>query len=113
MLSPTSDERNLVIRLVRLGLSNQIVANTIDISVAQLKRTYPTELLEATHASANVASALYDAAMAGSVPAMKLWLECRSGWIAKNEGQEVATLAQPLMLKLADVPPPPESETKH
>ena len=97
---------------MRTGIADKHIATAMDMTPAQLRRTFPTELQASTEANAAVADALYEAATNGSVPAMKLWLESRAGWVNKANEQSVASLAQPLMIRLAD-DPTPDTTTTH
>jgi len=104
---PTSDQREVVTRAVKAGLDDATIAALLDITKPQLLACYPRELRSGSERIMAVVDALYQRAVAGNVPAIKLYLECRAGWIPKEKEQEIASKATPLVLKLWS----PDSET--
>jgi len=99
---PTQDQRDLVIRAVKAGLDDGVIADLIGVSTTTLRKAFPTELLSGHERVMEVVDSLFQRAVDGHVPAAKLFLECRAGWIPKEKEQEVASKAVPLVIKMYD-----------
>ena len=97
---PTPEQRDIVTRAVKAGLDNKTIAGLIDITATQLQNCYPRELQSSSGHVMDVVDALYERAVQGNVPAIKLYLECRAGWIPKEKEQEIASKAAPLVIKM-------------
>ena len=109
---PSQEYREIVERAVKAGLDNKVIAELIGISQKQLANCYPLELESGGQRIMEVVDALYQRAVDGNVPAIKFYLECRAGWIAKEKEQEIASKANPLEIKFYTPPPaPPEPLT--
>lgn len=100
-LTPTVEQREIVIRAVKAGMDDKIIANLLGIKRDELRSAFPTELASSHDTVMTVVDALYQRAIDGNVPAIKFYLECRAGWIAKEKEQEIGTLAAPLIIKYA------------
>lgn len=78
---PQSNDRETVSKLAAVGIPQKDIATVLGIDAKTLRKHYRNELDKAmTEANAAVAGKLYNAAMAGSVPAMIFWCKTRMGW---------------------------------
>jgi hypothetical protein len=75
-LKPTSDQRTLVKQLAAMGASQEHIAHYIGVrSVKTLRKYFRSELdFGAMDADINVRIATYKSAIAGSIPAQRIWL---------------------------------------
>ena len=110
--TPTQQQRDIVTRAIKAGLDSKTIASLLDITVPALTRAYPRELLSGSERIMEVVDALYQRATEGNVPAIKLFLECRAGWIPKEKEAEIASLAEPLIIRYHRADPPPDPAPK-
>jgi len=97
---PTPEQRDIVERAIKAGLDDKTIAGLLGITVNQLRSCYPHEMQSGSERIMAVVDALYERALEGNVPAIKLYLECRAGWIPKEKEQEIASKRAPLVLKM-------------
>jgi len=97
---PTPEQREIVERAVKAGLDDKTIATLLEITPSVLRSCYPREMQSGSGQIMAVVDALYERALEGNVPAIKLYLECRAGWIPKEKEQEIASKAAPLVIKM-------------
>lgn len=85
---PTDETRAFAEKMGGLGLPHAQIARLMDLSEETLRKHYAADLERgASSATANVAGALYRAAMEGNTTAQIFWLKVRAKW---RERQDIA-----------------------
>jgi hypothetical protein len=81
-LNPTDDQRRLVKLLAARGIQHEEIALMVNIRSPKTLRKFFREELDrgTTEAKANILGVLYKEAMAGNIPAIKLWMQFNMGW---------------------------------
>jgi len=89
---PTAESIARVEKYAGLGLPHEQIALLLDIDAKTLRKHYATHLAKGSaQATADVAGALYRAAMEGNTTAQIFWMKARASW---RERQDIAvTLA--------------------
>lgn len=98
--APTAETRKLVETLAAYGTPQGEICTVIGIKFTTLRKYYALELDKAaTHANANVAGALYKAAMSGNVTAQIFWLKTRARWKQEPDFDPAAPPREPVLGK--------------
>ena len=85
---PTAESRAYAEKLGGLGLPQEQIARLLNIDPVTLRKYYADDLERgSSSATANVAGALYRAAMEGNTTAQIFWLKVRAKW---RERQDIA-----------------------
>jgi predicted DNA-binding protein (UPF0278 family) len=90
--APTEENRTKVTDFKSFGITNEEIADYLEISIETLRKYYREELRKGSlDSNSSIAKSLYRKALEGDVTAMIFWLKTRARWRTEDSIKETET----------------------